>query len=65
MTRIPFPAGTANGMRAAALCLLAAAGAAAAFPDHAALAGGPLRVRPLPGQDGVVFSMYGTPGDLG
>jgi len=64
MTRIPFPAGTANGMRAAALCLLAAAGAAAAFPDHAALAGGPLRVRPLPGQDGVVFSMYGTPGDL-
>lgn len=61
----PAPLWTRNAARlGAALLCVAAAGAETAFPDHAALAGGPLRVRPLPGQDGVVFSMYGTPGTL-
>lgn len=61
----PAPLWTRNAARlGAALLFAAAAGADTAFPDHAALAGGPLRVRPLPGQDGVVFSMYGTPGTL-
>jgi acetyl esterase/lipase len=34
------------------------------FPKFATLAGGPQQVRLLPGQHGVVFSMYGAPGDL-
>lgn len=34
------------------------------FPEYQSLAGGALRVRLLPGQREVVFTMYGTPGDL-
>lgn len=34
-------------------------------PSFAALAAGPQQVRLLPGQPGVVFTMYGAPGELG
>ncbi len=34
------------------------------FPDYETLAGGPQRVRLLPGQEGAVFTIYGAPADL-
>jgi hypothetical protein len=35
-----------------------------AFPDYGTLAGGAQLVRPLPGQPGIVFTMYGAPAEL-
>ncbi|MCL4790350.1 MAG: hypothetical protein KJ070_26800, partial [Verrucomicrobia bacterium] len=37
---------------------------AARLPDYASLASGPHQIRLLPGHRDVVFTMYGTPGDL-
>lgn len=37
---------------------------AAPYPAYDVLAGGPHQIRLLPGQDGVVFPMYGAPGEL-
>lgn len=38
--------------------------AQAGFPAFETLAGGEWRVQPLPGQAGVVFTMYGAPGEV-
>lgn len=49
------------------ITLLSAASIQAAqafFPGYQQLSGGPLQVRLLPGQSNVVFTMYGTPGNL-
>jgi hypothetical protein len=37
---------------------------AATCPAYDALVGGPQQIRFLPGQKGIVFSMYGAPGEL-
>ncbi|MCB1128073.1 MAG: hypothetical protein KDM81_16390, partial [Verrucomicrobiae bacterium] len=42
-----------------------AADPAPGFPAYSTLANGAQRVQRLPGQAGFVFSMYGSPGDLG
>lgn len=49
------------------LLLLSAFASAAdevTYPAYEALVGGPQQVRLLPGEEGVVFTMYGAPGDL-
>ncbi len=58
-----FPHMAAWGAALAGCLCGPAAGEIPAFPSHAALAGGVHQVRLLPGQEGVVFSMYGAPGD--